>query len=294
MSSSKPNILQRIEELIPQCSKKQKNLADFILSDYKNAAFMNSVQLGNQAHVSNATVIRFASMLGYDGFNQMQQDLQAMLQQELSSVDRVTFLKEVNHKKALNSDDRLAIFYHEQNNLKNTLQNLNPIRISDAAKKIVSADSVVVSGFQASQCLAEYLQYSLSKIKKNVHRFPCWNLDAHSFTETRTDSCTAVVIALSRYPNDVIKFVKHFSEKGISIILLVDNIQTFPCSEMADIVIEIPVTYYSYVDPFSSVFCLINSLLLEVIHLDPQKARESMESFEKYAVENHIYYSSKK
>lgn len=293
MSSAKKNVLQRIEELIPICSKKQKALAEFILNDHKNAAFMNSVQLGKQAQVSNATVIRFASMLGYDGFNQMQQDLQSMLQQELSSVERLTLLKENNHRKTDKTDDRLSIFYHERGNLKNILQIVNPDQITEAGTRIASSSSVVISGFQASQCLADYFKYSLSKIQKNVYKFPHWNLDAHSFVENADSSCTAIVIALSRYPNNTITFIKHLYEKKIYIILITDNQQAFPCTELANFVIEVPVAYYSYVDPFSSVFCMINSLLLEVIRQNPQKAKEEMESFEKYASENHIYYSNK-
>lgn len=140
-------------------------MAEFILNDYKNAAFLNSVQLANDAGVSNATVIRFATILGYEGFNQMQQALQSMIQQELSSVDRLSLLVGQNQKSSQSYDERLSFFYQEQTNLKNTLHSIDPEQITEAAQHISQAQNVIVTGFQASHSLANYCRYTLSKIR---------------------------------------------------------------------------------------------------------------------------------
>ncbi|WP_139348664.1 SIS domain-containing protein [Clostridium sp. Marseille-P2415] len=154
---------------------------------------------------------------------------------------------------------------------------------------ITSAVTSVISGFQASQCLADYCQYTLSKIRGQVYQFHEWNRDAHTLVTSTIGSCAAIVAALSRYPNTTIEFIKRFSAKGISIIPITDSL-TFPCSELADLVFVIPVAYYSYVNSFSAVFCLINCLMLEVIRQNLEKARTEMEAFETYVSENHIYY----
>jgi DNA-binding MurR/RpiR family transcriptional regulator len=73
------NILSTLEERISSFSKGQKRIARYILSDLKKAAFMTAYALGKETEVSESTVVRFATELGYDGFPQMQKALQDAL-----------------------------------------------------------------------------------------------------------------------------------------------------------------------------------------------------------------------
>mgnify|MGYP001754778070 FL=1 len=52
---------------MPTFSKGQKRIADYILQNYDKAAFMTASKLGKLSGVSESTVVRFASELGYDG-----------------------------------------------------------------------------------------------------------------------------------------------------------------------------------------------------------------------------------
>ena len=73
------NILSILEERISSFSKGQKRIARYILSDLKKAAFLTAAAFGKETEVSESTVVRFATELGYDGFPQMQKALQDAL-----------------------------------------------------------------------------------------------------------------------------------------------------------------------------------------------------------------------
>ena len=62
------NILHTIEKNMSSFSKGQKLIARFILEDYDKAAFMTASKLGKTVQVSESTVVRFATQLGYDGY----------------------------------------------------------------------------------------------------------------------------------------------------------------------------------------------------------------------------------
>ena len=66
-------------------SKGQKRIAAYILENYDKAAFMTASRLGILAGVSESTVVRFASELGYDGYPSMQRALQDMIRSRLTS-----------------------------------------------------------------------------------------------------------------------------------------------------------------------------------------------------------------
>ncbi len=69
------NILHTIEKNMSSFSKGQKLIARFILEDYDKAAFMTASKLGKTVQVSESTVVRFATQLGYDGYPSMQRAL---------------------------------------------------------------------------------------------------------------------------------------------------------------------------------------------------------------------------
>ena len=70
------NILHTIEKNMSSFSKGQKLIARFILEDYDKAAFMTASKLGKTVQVSESTVVRFATQLGYEGYPSMQRALQ--------------------------------------------------------------------------------------------------------------------------------------------------------------------------------------------------------------------------
>ena len=76
-------ILEKIRQTYPQLSKSQRRLADLIVNAYQEAAFMTASRMAKRAGVNEATVIRFAQRLGYPGFPELVQDIQAVVQEEL-------------------------------------------------------------------------------------------------------------------------------------------------------------------------------------------------------------------
>ena len=85
----KKDILHTIKENMPRFSKGQKRIAAYMLSDYDKAAFMTASRLGELAGVSESTVVRFAALLGYDGYPAMQKALQEMIRGKLTSIQRI-------------------------------------------------------------------------------------------------------------------------------------------------------------------------------------------------------------
>ena len=70
-------------------SKGQKRIGNFILSHYDKAAFMTAAKLGEAVGVSESTVVRFATELGYDGYPELQHALQEMIRNRLTTVQRI-------------------------------------------------------------------------------------------------------------------------------------------------------------------------------------------------------------
>lgn len=73
------DLITKIQSELPGFSKGQKQIARFILEHYDKAAFMTASRLGVTVGVSESTVVRFATELGYDGYPHLQRALQEMI-----------------------------------------------------------------------------------------------------------------------------------------------------------------------------------------------------------------------
>lgn len=77
---------QRIREIYGQLSPGYRRIADFLLNNYQEAAFMTAAQVGKAAEVDTTLVVRFAQRLGYPGFPELIDDIQADVKRDLRAV----------------------------------------------------------------------------------------------------------------------------------------------------------------------------------------------------------------
>ena len=62
------DLSNRINESYSRLSKGQKLLATYITDNYDKAVFLTAARLGEVVGVSESTVVRFATHLGYKGY----------------------------------------------------------------------------------------------------------------------------------------------------------------------------------------------------------------------------------
>ena len=116
-------------------SKGQKRIAGFILHSYDKAAFMTASRLGILAGVSESTVVRFASELGYDGYPSMQRALQEMIRSRLTSTQRIQAAGDLFDRRSILP----AVVQSDIEKLRMTLSELNRQDFDAAVNAIVEA-----------------------------------------------------------------------------------------------------------------------------------------------------------
>ncbi|MBO7288906.1 MAG: MurR/RpiR family transcriptional regulator, partial [Clostridia bacterium] len=85
----KNNIISAIKAKRASMSKSHKKIADFICEHYDKAAFMTAAKLGEKVGVSESTVVRFASLMGFEGYPEFQYVLREIIKNKLTAVQRM-------------------------------------------------------------------------------------------------------------------------------------------------------------------------------------------------------------
>src|SRR5574344_1978642 len=86
---NKSDVIRVIDEKYNKMSKGHKAIARYIKEHYDQAVFMTAAKIGGELKVSESTVVRFASGLGYDGYPEFQKKLADWVKNKLNVVQRV-------------------------------------------------------------------------------------------------------------------------------------------------------------------------------------------------------------
>lgn len=155
------NLLQLLEENKNTFSKGQKLLAVYIADSYDQAAFMTAAKLGETVGVSESTVVRFASELGFDGYPGLQVAMRMLVQGKMSANNEIVAKKD---------EDLISeLFRSEMDNLHQTALFLDREEFKKAMEALTKCDHIYVIGCNNNRLLAEYLGSQLQFFFDKVH-----------------------------------------------------------------------------------------------------------------------------
>jgi DNA-binding MurR/RpiR family transcriptional regulator len=114
----KKDLIEKIKNEYSKLSKGQKLIANFILENYDKAAFMTAANLGKSIDISESTVVRFANRLGYEGYKELQKDLQELIKNKLTTIQRLNL---VESEYSDNTNTMSRIMQRDMDNIKRYL-----------------------------------------------------------------------------------------------------------------------------------------------------------------------------
>ncbi|MCI2058887.1 MAG: MurR/RpiR family transcriptional regulator [Oscillibacter sp.] len=254
------SILHTIEAGIPGFSKGQKRIASYILEHYDKAAFMTASKLGELVGVSESTVVRFATELGYDGYPNMQRALQEMIRSRLTSTQRIQAAGDM-----LSGQDLLsAVMQSDMDKLRMVVDEADRAELSRVTDKVMTARHIYILGVRSSSFVAGYLNFYLHLLFENV-TLVLSNAAGEIFEQLFRIGPGDVMIGITfpRYSKVTVNTVKFAKDRGATIIAITDN-ELSPLYQMAEASLLAPSEMISFVDSMVAPMSLINALLVSI------------------------------
>ena len=91
------DLIKVIQKEYTRLSKGHRLIAEYLINHYDTAAFMTAASLGETVGVSESTVVRFANVLGYEGYRELQKELQELVKSKLTTVQRISLSSDFNN-----------------------------------------------------------------------------------------------------------------------------------------------------------------------------------------------------
>ncbi len=241
-------------------SKGQKAIAKYILENYDKAAFMTAGKLGQTVGVSESTVVRFASELGYDGYPEMRKAIQEMIRSRLTSVQRIEVAREIMdenrvYENVLNSD---------MEKLQATLAERDDASFASAVDSILNAKHVYIVGMRSSTCLANFLGFYLNLLLENVHIIQDTAVsEVYEQILRIKEGDVFIGISYPRYSSRTVKAMKFAKSTGATVIGITDGMSS-PFVGIADTLLFAKSDMVSFLDSLVAPMSLINALIVSV------------------------------
>lgn len=254
------DLITKIQSELPGFSKGQKQIARFILEHYDKAAFMTASRLGVTVGVSESTVVRFATELGYDGYPHLQRALQEMIRNKLTSVQRM----EVAGDRMGGRDVLQTVLHADTDMIRVTLDEIDRDAFQGAVDALMSAKRIYILGVRSSSALASFLGFYFNLLFENVTLVHT-NSVSEIFEQVLRVGPGDVLFGISfpRYSKRTLSAMKYARDRGARVIALTDS-QLSPLARVADHVLLARSDMASFVDSPVAPLSVINALIVAV------------------------------
>lgn len=279
------DILSLINRENVRYSKGQRMIIKYITENYDKAAFMTAGKLGKTVGVSESTVVRFASELGYDGYPGMRKAMQEMVRNRLTAVQRIEVAKE-----QIDRDDLLdAVLSADMDKLHSTMEEVNKEDFNRAVEMILNAKSVYIVGMRSSTALANFMGFYLNLLLDNVHLVHDTSVsEVYEQVFRIKEGDVFIGISYPRYSSRTIKAMQFAKSTGAWAIGITDG-ESSPFVGVADINLFAKSDMVSFLDSLVAPMSLINALIVAIGYQRPESLSDTFRRLEGIWSEYEVY-----
>ena len=241
-------------------SKSQKKIADYILTHEKQAFTMTAAELAKAAEVSEATVVRFAVSLGYDGYQRFQKSLALEAKNQLTAVERMELLSE----KGKGSDVIKRVFKADMEKIEKTMSDLNYESFNTAVEALLNAKNIYIAGVRSSAALVTFAGFYFNLLFGNCRAIT--GAGGEDITEQlfhAGEGDVVLGISFPRYSAGMVKAMEFSKNRGAFVISLTDSEQS-PMTEHSSCVLLAESDMDSFADSLVAPMSVLNALIFAV------------------------------
>lgn len=282
---SKNELLQNLEKGYTKFSKGQKKLADYIRKEYDKAAFLTAAKMGEVVGVSESTVVRFATALGYKGYPEFQKALEELVRTKLNSIQRM----EVTYGRISQAEILDSVLQSDIEKIKLTMTNIDHTIFEMAVDTILNARKIYVVGIRSCAPLASFLSFYLNLICDNVTQVNTTS-SSELFEQLIRVGEEDVVIGISfpRYSMRTLKALEFASNRKAKVITLTDSIHS-PMNLYSSCNLIARSDMASIVDSLVAPLSVVNALVVALCMKKQKDVVATLETLEQIWDEYQVY-----
>lgn len=275
--ASPVSVLDLLENRAEGLSKTQRMLARYVLANHQSVAFTTISELAELSDVSEATIVRFAAALGFDGYPDFQRELRRALRAELKARGQYAVGRSPPGAK-----DSLvkSVLAKELDNISYLENNFDEADLKAASRMLLRAEHILVVGARASASLAHHLWFTLDKLRYPVRLIDRIDTDAFDRISRMGSKDCMVLIGFPRYLSRLVDISNYAHARGVRIVTVTDSPVT---PFKADVRLSAPIASSTFFGFHCAPLILVNTLLETLMRNNEAATVKALQDFEALA-----------
>lgn len=269
----KPKLEGLIQERFDNLTKSEKRIATFLLQKPEEAAFLSVSELAAQLDLSEATAVRFAQTLGFNGYPELREALQDSFRHQVTHSARIK-----ERLSELRQDGSIfeQLVASEINYLTQALRTIDRTAITQAVELLQNSERIFVFSLGPSIPLVDLLAIRLTRFGRQVITMTTTGREVLEPLLLLNNRDVLLAIAFfSATPT--LKFVLDYAQRvECPVILLTDTLEPV-VGDKAKVVLAArrgPVSsFHSLTVPMT----IINAILLTLAQTDQDRTLSSLD-----------------
>jgi DNA-binding MurR/RpiR family transcriptional regulator len=281
-------LIDRISTSLGSLTPKGRLLGEFIIAKPRKVVFMTTKELAEACEVSEATVVRFVGGIGYEKYSDFQQELRDFVDRELTLLDRLD-IADLKAPGAVRFRRTVAEEIDNLQQLYNTMDLESMEAVVDVLERRVP---VQVIGSRLSYTIAYYLGWAMTKVRDNIRILKGSDRTTIDWLTIAPADSVTVIVATSRYPNELIRLGKLVRRLGQTLVVITDS-TACPVLQFADHQLIAVSKYIPYIGSPTPLSCLVNFLVHELASRQGKALKAHQERLEQSYWENDVLFNLK-
>ncbi|MET9432336.1 MurR/RpiR family transcriptional regulator [Streptomyces sp. NPDC003036] len=264
-------------------SPAQRRIAQYMIDHLTEAAFLSITDLAERVGVSQPSVTRFATSLGYSGFPALREALQPIALGAIAGVP--------DTGDEVRRNELQAAIDAEIENLEALRRAVaDPGQILDVGRELAGSVPLTVLGLRISVSLAEYFAYAARRIHPDVRLVTRGGSVAYdALLQSKEAGGTWVLaLAMPRHAKETLAAMRAARRTGLRIALITD-LTLGPLVDEAEVTLTAGTGSRLVFDSYAAPGVVAASVLQAMADAHPERTQLRLEGYEQ-AAEQHSFF----
>ncbi len=267
--------------------KQQKKIADFILTNISEVIYYPVARISQEIGVSNASIVRFAKLLGFEGFPEFREALFKYYKEIFSPSERVKQLikdfdnSEINYR---------SITEKEIHYLQKSITAIDDSKFLGTVDLICGAKKVHILGTGPNEMLGLHLAFRLRRFRVDVQHHRVGDMRILEELLNLDENDLAIAYNFYRTADDLKVFINVMKRNKVPVVLITDIMTPIIIKDCDYVLCAERGPHGAFHSPLVPM-AITNALLVGVAHQLDKKALEALDLLETYRQD--YYYNAR-
>lgn len=248
-------MLTHLKNNLFKLTPSESSVANFIIQNPTETSYLTIQELAKTVGTSTTTIMRLSAKLGYSGYAELQNALQAFIKEDNAPKSRL-----MNSPKV--SDDKLwgATLAHIGDQIASLATTMDESSLALAINALTYADKILITATRSGLPVGVFLAQNLNRINGKSQFIQADLSDWVDEVASLNDNSVLIAITFPRYARRIYDFAKVAKQKGATVIALTDS-YAVPLVEKSDIALICQAKSLSFYNSPISAFVVAEYLI---------------------------------